>query len=361
MTHDTFFMSRIMKKHSGKAGLPPGTLSYVGEAPEEQATIMLMDYDKDGVREKELSDVEECRAYLDKEGVTWINVVGLHDEKTLTGIGDLFGLHPLVLEDIAHTGQRPKTEDHGDHIFVIFKILRPAPKDGVIAVEQVSMVIGRHYVLSFKERKGDMFGAIRDRIRDGRGRIRGEGTDYLAYALLDAVVDHYFVVLEDMGDRIEALQEKVLSDPDPKILRMLHRMRSRAVLARKSIWPLREAVNELANSESDLMVKTTAPYLKDVHEHVIQAIDILESLRDMLSAAFDIHLATASNRMNEIMKVLTLIATIFIPLTFIAGIYGMNFEYMPELKWRCGYLGAWLVMIIIGLGLWSFFKRQKWL
>jgi len=354
-------MSRIVKKHSSTAGKPPGTLIFVGDKQTDHVEIGVMDYDADGVREHPIEKPEDCRGFLNDSTVTWINIVGLDDTETLGRVGNVFGLHPLVMEDVVHTGQRPKIKDHGDYIFILFKLLRPAAAGSAISVEQVSLIVGKNYVLSFKEVSGDIFGMVRDRIRDGLGRIREAGPDYLAYALLDAVVDHYFLVLEDVGDQIEALQERVFSEIGADVLRDLHRLKSAAVFLRKNIWPLREVAGELERSESLLINDSTSPYLRNVYEHIVQAIDVLEALRDMLSGALEIYLSTSGNRMNEIMKVLTLIATIFIPLTFVAGIYGMNFEHMPELKWRCGYLLVWLVMIGMSAGMWLFFKRRKWL
>lgn len=350
-----------VKRYSSTAGKPPGTLIFVGDKRTDHVDIAVMDYDAAGVREHKIEKPEDCRGFLNDSTVTWVNIVGLDDTATLERIGRVFGLHPLVMEDVVHTGQRPKIEDHGEYIFFLFKLLRPASTGNAISVEQVSLIVGKNYVLSFKEVAGDIFGMIRDRIRDGLGRIRETGPDYLAYALLDAVVDHYFLVLEDVGDQIEVLQERVFSETGTEVLRDLHRLKSAAVFLRKNIWPLREVVGELERSESPLINDATAPYLRSVYEHTVQAIDMLEALRDMLSGALEIYLSTSGNRMNEIMKVLTLIATIFIPLTFVAGIYGMNFEYMPELKWRCGYLVVWLIMIAIGVGMWFFFKRRKWL
>lgn len=349
------------KRRSRKAGLPPGTLVYIGDKKTEKAFINIIDYNEAEVQEKSAVTPEECREYVDKSTVTWINMTGLHDTDILQKLGDVFGIHPLILEDIVNTSQRPKLEDYGDYLFLVFKMLYHSSRDGSIVSEQMSLVLGRNYVLSFQEIPGDIFDAIRERIRAGKGRIRKHGCDYLAYTLLDAVVDHYFVVLEDLGDRIDLLQEKVLVNTDRNIVHELHNLKKEVIFMRKNLWPLRELVSGLEKSESHLIHKTMIPYLRDVYEHTVQVLDTVESLRDVLSSVFEIYLSNMSNKMNETMKILTLIATIFIPLTFIAGVYGMNFENMPELKWEMGYAGVWIIMILTASGMCVFFKRKKWL
>ena len=351
---------KLMKRHSRKAGLPPGTLVYVGEKRVEKATISVIDYNEAEVNERPVAKPSDCRQYLTRDSVTWINVTGLDDTGMLETMGDVFGIHLLVLEDILNTGQRPKLQDHDDYLFMTLKMLYRGQGNGEIVAEQVSLILGRNYVLTFQEIAGDVFDIIRDRIRTAKGRIRKIGCDYLAYSLLDAIVDNYFVVLEDLGDKIEALQEKVLDRPDPETLQDIHKLKREMVFMRKNLWPLRELVGGLDKSESELVSEALGPYLRDVYEHTIQVIDNVELLRDMLSGSLDTYITMVSNRMNEVMKVLTVIATIFIPLTFIAGIYGMNFEYMPELKWKLGYAAAWCVMICVGIWMALFFKRKKW-
>jgi len=354
-------MPRPARRHSQKAGLPPGTPVYTGEQRVEEATVSIIDYNETDIHEHAVQDPADCCRYLKRDSVTWINVTGLHDTNLLQKLGKVFTIHPLILEDIVNTGQRPKMEDRGAYMFMVLKMLYRGAGNGEIVAEQVSLILGRNYVLSFQEIEGDVFDIIRDRIRTAKGRIRKMGCDYLAYSLLDAIVDNYFVVLEDLGDQIETLQDNVILRAEPETLQQIHKLKRETVFMRRNLWPLRELVGGLEKSESDLVDDSLAPYLRDVYEHTIQVIDNVELLRDMLSGALDTYMTTISNRMNEVMKVLTIIATIFIPLTFIAGIYGMNFESMPELKWRYGYAAVWVVMILLGIGMFAFFRRKKWM
>jgi len=350
-----------MKKHSAKAGLPPGILVHVGEKLVDKTTITIIDYDEAGVTESAVETPGECREYVGRNTVTWVNLVGLHDTDLVQRFGDVFEIHPLVLEEILNTGQRPKIDDHGDYIFFVGKMLYRSPGNGHIVAEQVSLVLGHNYVLSFQELKEDVFDPIRERIRTATGRIRGMGGSYLAYALLDAVVDNYYVVIEEVTERIEELQEQVVADPAPAALEAINRLKSDLVFMRKALWPLREVVGSLERSESALVERDVAPYLRDVYEHTIQVIDSVESLRDLLSGVLDIYMSSISNRMNEVMRVLTVIATIFIPLTFIAGVYGMNFERMPELQWPFGYAAVLGVMLLVSLGMVAYFRKRHWL
>jgi len=354
-------MPRRLKKLSLRAGLAPGTLVYVGERRVEKTAIAVIDYNEAEMHEATGVAPEDCQGYVNAETVTWIDLVGLHDTDVLQALGNVSGIHPLILEDIVNTGQRPKMEDHGEYIYMVLKMLYRRPNDDEIVAEQVSLILGKGYVLSFQEVPGDVFGPVRERIQKGKGRIRRMGADYLAYSLLDAIVDNYFLVLEDIGEKIEALQERVIDHADPETLQGIHRLKRDMIFMRKSLWPLRELAGGVERSESPLIQETTGPYLRDIYEHTIQVIDTVESLRDMLSGALEIYMTTVSNRMNEVMKVLTVIATIFIPLTFIAGVYGMNFENMPELKWPFGYAAVLGVMVAMGVGMVVFFKRRKWL
>jgi len=354
-------MPRQIKRMSKAKGLPPGTLVHIGEKRTENVKITLLDYDQKNFQEKELASVEECFPYKDSSSVSWININGIHQTDIIQKIGDKYGLHPLVLEDIVNTGQRPKMEDYGDYIFIVLKMLYLDNKGDLIVAEQVSLILGKNYVISFQEREGDVFAPIRDRLRNGKGRIRQMGADYLAYALVDAIVDGYFVVLEKTGERIEFVEDKLITNPMPKTLQLIHNVKSDMIFLRRSVWPLREVIGGMQRSESALIQKTTEVYLRDVYDHTIQVVDSIESYREMASGLLDIYLSSVSNRMNEVMKVLTIIATIFIPLTFIAGVYGMNFKFMPELGWPWGYplvLGA---MLLIGLVMVAYFRRKKWI
>lgn len=351
---------KLIRKRGKKIGLPPGTPVFVGERKEEEAKISIIDYDETHFQEREAKAIEECFPFKDTPTVTWINIDGIHDVDIIDKLGKHFELHPLIMEDIMNTEQRPKMEDFGNYLYVVLKMLYYDDEENETKVEQVSMILGDNFVISFQERRGDIFDPIRERLRNGKGRIRKMETDYLAYSLLDAIVDNYFTILEKLGERIEELEEKVVTDPRPGTFQDIHRLKREMVFLRKSVWPLRELINGLERGESPLIHKSTCIYLRDVYDHTIQVIDTVETYRDMLLGMHDTYLSSVSNRMNEIMKVLTIIATIFIPLTFIVGIYGMNFEFMPELKWRGAYFIVWGVIIAIAISMLSYFKRRKW-
>ena len=354
-------MSRHTKKVSDKIGLPPGSLVHVGKERTETITISIIDYNEKQFHEETVATVEECSLFKEQPTVTWINVDGIHQIETIEKIGKQFDLHPLILEDIMNTGQRPKIEDFDHYIYIVLKMLQIGKNESEIHAEQISLIVGPNFVISFQEQAGDVFDHVRERIRSDKGRIRKLKSDYLAYALMDAIVDRYFVILEKLEDRIELVEDDLLTNPTPKTLQDIHSLKSEMIFLRKSIWPLREVVSRLERRESTLIQESTAIYLKDIYDHTIQIIDSIETFRDMLSGMLDIYLSTISNKMNEVMKVLTIIATIFIPLTFIAGIYGMNFLYMPELGWHWGYPVVWIVMITIALSMVVYFRRKKWL
>lgn len=354
-------MFQFIKKRSKKAGLPPGTMVHIGERKEAKVKITVIDYDKKSFLEKELKKVEECIKYRKRPTATWINVSGIHDTKTIEEIGKCFGLHPLLLEDIVNTDQRPKMEDYGDYIYVVLKMLYGNEKGNEVNAEQMSLVLGPNFVISFQESEDDVFSKVRERLRTGKGRIREMGSDFLAYALIDAIVDNYFVILEQMGEKIEHMEEELVKNPTSKTLQRIHGMKREVIFLRKSVWPLREVISGLLRSESKLIKKTTAVYLRDVYDHTIQVIDTVETSRDILSGMTDIYLSSISNRLNEIMKVLTIIGTIFIPLTFITGLYGMNFRFMPELESPLGYPAALSVMLVVAVIMLIYFRRKKWL
>lgn len=355
-------MKNSKKRRSSKAGLPPGTLVHIGEKKTEKIVLSLMDYSEGRLEEKILEKPEDLCAYLKKQStVTWVNVYGIHDVKTIEKLGEILGVHILVLEDVMNSRQRPKAESYDDHLFIVLKMIRYDLESSGLNVEQVSFILGKNYVLTFQEREGDVFDPIRDRIRNSKGRIRKAGADYLAYALIDIVVDHYFLALEGVGDELEGMEDVLIANPRTETLAAIHDKKRVMASLRKAVWPLRELVLALERSESGLIAKETEPFLRDVYDHIVQIIDMMETQRDTLSGFLDIYLSSVSNRMNEVMKVLTIIATIFIPLTFIAGIYGMNFEYMPELKWRWAYPAVWGAMIGLGLGMGAYFRKKRWL
>ena len=354
-------MPKFIKKRSKKAGLPPGTLIHIGERKTEKIKITIMDYDETQFQVRETETLEECYPFKDRPTIIWINIDGIHEIETLEKLGDCFGLHPLTLEDILNTDQRPKIEDYGEYIFIVLKMLYPDDDTGEILAEQVSLVLGKNFVISFQEREGDIFNSVRERIRSGKGRIRKMGADYLVYSLLDSIVDNYFIILEKLGERIEFLEEKLIINPVPEAINLIHKLKREMIFLRRSVWPLREVIGSIERGESSLIKGSTNIYLRDVYDHTIQVIDTIETFRDILSGMLDIYLSSVSNRLNAVMKVLTIIATIFMPLTFIAGIYGMNFKYMPELEWRLGYPVILLTMVSIGVLMLVSFRKKKWL
>lgn len=355
-------MSKLVKRRSRKAGLPPGSLVHIGDAKRDTTSITRFEYDEQACRESEIRAGEECRPSPQASTVTWVNVDGVHDAAVIETLGASFALHPLVLEDILNTDQRPKVEDYGDYLYVVLKMIFPSGIGSRVTTEQVSIVLGSNFVLSFQEgEKGDVFDSLRERLRGGKGRIRREGADYLAYSLLDAIVDHYFVVLDRLGEQIEALENEIVARPAPRSLHALHALKREMIFLRRSIWPLREVLASLQRGETRLVRAPTGAYLRDVYDHTIQAMDVVETFRDMLSGMMDIYLSSSSHRLNEVMMVLTVITTFFMPLTFIAGIYGMNFEHMPETKWRWGYPAVLGVMLAIGASMWVYFRRKRWL
>jgi magnesium transporter len=355
-------MAKLVNKRSRKAGLPPGSVVHVGERKAESVRITLIDYDEANYKQEEVVEIERCFELKTTPTVTWINIDGVHDTALIEKVGSHFGLHHLVQEDIVSTGQRPKFEDYEDYLFVVFRMLTYDRTKRAIDSEQVSLILGKNFVISFQERVGDVFEQVRERIKASKGRVRKMGCDYLVYSLIDATVDNYFTVLEQFGERIETLEEKLVTEPDEQTLNEIGDLKSEMLYLRKSIWPLREVINGLQKSESDLISDGTNIYFRDVYDHTIQIIDTIESLRDMVSGMLDIYLSSLSNRMNAVMKVLTIIATIFIPLSFFAGVYGMNFKYMPELEWKWAYpLGFWVFIIVVVCGMLVFFRRKKWL
>ncbi|MEE4312489.1 MAG: magnesium/cobalt transporter CorA [candidate division KSB1 bacterium] len=352
---------RLFKKSSQKTGMSPGTIVHIGEKKVDRVTIEVIEYDESNFTSKRVESIKESIPLKEKPAVTWINITGLHDIDLIRKIGSAFNVHPLVQEDIVHTGQRPKLEDFDDHIYIVTKMIFVDPGLDEIIDEQISILVGKNFVITFQEQKGDVFSAVRDRIVHGRFRIRKLGADYLAYALMDAIVDHYFIVLERIGELVEELEEELLNEPTQKTLASIYGLKRKLITMRKVIWPLREVVGNIERDEIQFFESSTYIYLRDVYDHIIQTLDTLETYREMVSGMLDTYLSSVSNKMNQVMKVLTIIATIFIPLTFIAGIYGMNFEYMPELKWHWGYPAVWLIMIFVFIAMIIYFKVKKWI
>jgi len=355
-------MPKGIKKLSKKAGLPPGTLVHIGEKKSDKTRITVMQYNEDHYQEKELSTIEECFSYKDNSVITWINIDGVHNIQLIEKAGKCFSLHPLTLEDIVNTGQFPKMEDYEDYIFIVLKMLYYDEQMNELEVEQVSLCLGSNFVVSFQEETGrDVFNSVRERIRNGKGRIKKMGADYLVYSLIDAIVDSYFIIMEKIGEQIDVLEDEVVNYPTGKVLHRLHSFKREMIFLRKSVWPLREVISTMQRGDSPLIHETTHIYLRDVYDHTIRIIETVETFRDILSGILDIYLSSISNRMNAVMKVLTIIATIFMPLTFLAGIYGMNFKYMPELEWQWGYPLILFLMGFIGISMLVNFRIKKWL
>ncbi|MBS7247676.1 MAG: magnesium/cobalt transporter CorA [Candidatus Jordarchaeales archaeon] len=349
---------KSLSKFSEKAGLPPGSLVHVGEKSGE-VRVSVFEYNGSYFQEREVRTVEECLPLKDPLTVTWINVDGVHRAEIIGKIGEQLGIHPLVLEDIMNTEQRPKMEDFESYLFLVLKMLR-IDGDYIIS-ENISLLVGPNYVVSFQEREGDVFDPVRARIRTNKGRIRKMGPDYLAYSLIDAIVDNYFLVLEKMGERIDEVEGELLTNPTPQTLKKIHELRRSLLFLHKSVWPLREIINALEKSESPLVKKDTIVFLRDLYDHTIQVIETNEMYREMLSEMTDAYISSINNKTNEIVKVLTVIATLFMPLTFIASIYGMNFVWMPETEWPEGYHMVLAVMAVIGLIMLILFRKKKWI
>ncbi len=347
-------------RHKKSVGLAPGTIVYTGAKNQTETFIEVFDYSKTNYTEQEFTSIENCYQYKLSQSTTWININGLNNVNAIESIGKHYQLHPLVLEDIANIHQRPKIDEYDNCMFVVFKMLY-YDTDQKLKVEHVSLVLGNDYVLSFQESDGDVFDVIRNRIRQNKGIIRNHGADYLLYTLMDAVVDNYFLIIETLGEKIEVIEEKIFGSPDNNLVQEIQNLKREALKIRRSIFPLREVVSKLEKASNELIQPKTHNYIRDLYDHTIQVIETIEIYRDMLWGLMDMYMTSISNKMNEVMKVLTIISTIFIPLTFIAGIYGMNFEHMPELKYNYGYPTLWGVMIVIFISLVYYFKRKKWL
>ena len=344
-----------------KAGMAPGTVAYVGVARDFTPWVDLIEYGPDTFIEKHKIKPDQCPE--EDEGsllIRWVNVTGIHDTDVIKSIGSKFNLHSLVLEDIVHVEQRAKLEDYQEYLYLVVKMIGIDEKKKDVTTEQLSIVIKGNTVLTFIEDEGDLFDSLRERIRKGNKKLRISGADYLLYSILDTIVDNYFVVLEKIGDKLEGLEIRLLTHARAADVHELHGMKRELIYFRKFIWPMREVVSLLSKSETLQIKGNTDIYLRDVYDHCVQAIDTLETFRDLSSGLMDVYLSTLSNKMNMVMKTLTIISTIFIPLTFIVGVYGMNFDFMPELRQKWGYSAIWGVMIIITATMLVWFKRRKW-
>jgi magnesium transporter len=350
-----------VKKQYKKLGKAPGSVIYTGNKTTEKLFIDVFDYNLEKCIEKELSSVEETFNFKMSNSVTWINLNGLNHVTEIEKLGNHFNLHPLVLEDIVSISQRPKIDEYEDYLFVVLKMLY-TDKDENIVSEQVSFILGKGYVLSFQESEGDVFDAVRERIRQGKGRARGLQADYLLYILMDAIVDHYFTIIETLGDKIEDFEDDIfLGNVSKTVNRDIQDLKREILRIRRAIFPLREVINRIEKHESPLIHPKTKTFYRDIYDHIIQVSENIDIYREMIWSLMDMYMTTISNKMNEVMKVLTIMASIFIPLTFIAGIYGMNFDNIPELHYEYAYYVLWCVMIVLFLGMLYYFKRKKWL
>ncbi len=354
-------MARFLKKKNASIGQAPGSLIFIGTQKLDQPLVRVIDYDKSSLQEMDISDLGQSVKFKETPTVTWLNIYGLHDTEFIKQIGSIFGLHPLILEDILNTGQRPKMEEYDEHLFFVLKMLRFDKEKEVIISEQLSMILGEKFLITFQEQPGDVFEPVRERIRKQKGRIRGTGIDYLAYALLDTIVDNYMVIVERIGGKIEDIEDEILADPTLEVLEKINNYKREMNYLRKSIRPAREFILQLAKLDSELISEQTTPFLKDLQDLIIQTTEVIDTYREMLSDHLNIYNTGISNKLNEIMKILTIFAAIFIPLTFIAGIYGTNFEYLPELRFKYSYYVFWGVMILVAAIMLRFFKRKGWL
>ncbi|MFX1594668.1 MAG: magnesium/cobalt transporter CorA [Promethearchaeota archaeon] len=342
-------------------GEPPGTLVYTGEKPIVKTKIKIIDYNKEDYHIQEDIKIDEKLAEIKKGVIRWIDITGLADIKIIEEIGNHLDIHPLILEDILNTNQRPKFEDYEKYIFLVLKRLLWNESNEIFDSEQISILLGSNYVISFLEQESDIFNPILERIKNFKGRIRMMGADYLAYSLMDVIIDNYFLILETIGDIIEALEEDLVKNPEPAVLQSIYRLKRNSIELRKSIWPLRQVINSLQREQSDLISDELQIYLRDIYDHIFRVSELLDNYRDIIFGMIDIYLSSISNKMNDIMKVLTIISTTFIPISFLAGFYGMNFIYMPELSNRAAYPILIIVMISIFTLMLLFFRRKKWI
>lgn len=354
-------MARFFKNREVNKGLAPGSLVFIGNRKLENTRIRLIDFDNTNLKEQELEDISQGTKYIETNTVTWINIDGLHDLEIINKVGKIFDLHPLLLEDILNTGQRPKMEEFDNCLFLVLKMLRYDDEKQIILSEQLSMIIGRTFLITFQERVGDVFEPVRERIRKKRGRIRASGIDYLAYALLDTVVDNYIYLISKLGEKIEDIEVGILEETSAKTLEKISNYKREMSYIRKSVRPTREYIAKLTRLESEFIREETNPFLNDLLDLITQATEAIDTYREMLSDQLNIYNSSISNKMNDIMKILTIFAAIFIPLTFIAGIYGTNFEYLPELHFKYSYFIFLGIMVTIAIGMLFFFKRKGWL
>lgn len=355
-------MNESLKNTSDKSGLPPGSLVHVGDVLVAETRISVVDYSKENLEEQQIQSIDEVIKYKDSDTVTWVTIEGLANVEIIESIGAIFDIHQLVLEDILNTHQRPKFEEYDDHLYIVLKCLMSEDEEFSVTYEQVSILVLKNFVFVFKEKSDDLLLPVQQRIRNSKGRLRSLGADYLTYAILDAIVDKNFILIDSLDEAVTSLEDSLLvSEPTEEFLHRIQGLKSELITIRRYVSPVRELMAAMLRSDSELIQDKTQIYLRDVSDHAIRVIESIESYRDMLSGLLEIYISSVSNKMNEVMKVLTVFASIFIPLTFLAGIYGMNFEYMPELKWKWAYPVLWVAFITIPAVLLVYFRKKKWL
>lgn len=354
-------MKKTRKLRSQKVGMAPGALVHVGERRTERPDITLMEFDADSLLEKRFQSVAESRGYSRGKGTLWLNVHGLHEPEVMAEIGRRFNLHPLVLEDILNTDQRPKVDDYGDYLYIVARFFEYDAAAATITSDQVSIVLGADFVLTFQERPTGTFDPLRERLRGDKGQIRKLGADYLAYSLLDTLVDRYFTILEQLAERTEAIEDQLLQKATPALLKEVHEIKRETMVMRRAVWPLREVINGLTRVDQRFFKPETQPYLRDIYDHTVHVIESLEGIRDLVAGMLDIYLSSISNRVNMEVRILTVITTLFMPAALIAGIFGMNFRHMPLIEDNQGFLLALSMMGTIALVMVTVFWRRRWL
>lgn len=354
-------MKKTRKLRSQKVGLAPGTLVHVGERRTARPDIALFEYDAASLKETRFASIADSREHARGPGTLWLNVHGLHEPEVMAEIGHRFHLHPLVLEDILNTDQRPKVDEYGDYLFIVARFFEYDPATGSVGSDQVSIVLGADFVLTFQERPTGTFDPLRERLRGDKGQIRKLGADYLAYSLLDTIVDRYFTVLEQLTERTEALEDQLLEKATPALLKEIHEIKRETLVMRRAVWPLREVINSLTRADQRFFKAETQPYLRDIYDHTVHVIESLEGIRDLIAGMLDIYLSSISNRVNLEVRILTVITTLFMPAALIAGIFGMNFQTMPLIADSGGFLVALGMMAAIALAMVTVFWRRRWL
>jgi magnesium transporter len=354
-------MSESLSYSSEKSGLPPGSLVHVGEVHEHEHQITVISYNKSTLVKRTIKNIEELLPYQSTDTVTWVIIDGLKDVSIIDDIGKHFDIHALILEDILNTHQRPKFEEFDDYLYIVLKALSLAGNEFNVEYEQISILLLDKFVFTFKEKPDEIFDPLFSRLSNDKSHIRTLGTDYLTYIIMDTIVDEYFALQDNFDELIETVEDELLSNPSAQTLNTIQKIKRELIFLRRSVAPMRELLASIQRSESQLLHEKTKRYFSDIYDHVIRVSEAMESYRDLIAGMLDIYLSSVSNKMNETMKVLTVFASIFIPLTFIAGVYGMNFEYMPELKWKWSYPALWTIFIGVTVFLLRFFKKKNWL